>query len=160
MQHLTTGLILALAMSVNIHPKAVVALSESKLPSGAIASEFLLSQVEDEETNSGNFVAVEHPTQGQVSIVEEDGKRYIEFSEDFATDPGPALRVILHTGEMVELQIEEGDYTSLGVLQAVNGSQRYAIPEDVDLEQYNSVAIWCEQFNATFGYAPLPEAEE
>ncbi|MDY6898910.1 MAG: DM13 domain-containing protein, partial [Cyanobacteriota bacterium] len=29
------------------------------------------------------------------------------------------------------------------------------IPENVNLADYKSVGIWCEEFNATFGYASL-----
>ncbi|MEO1340639.1 MAG: DM13 domain-containing protein, partial [Cyanobacteria bacterium J06635_13] len=28
-------------------------------------------------------------------------------------------------------------------------------PENVDLSDYASVAVWCEDFNVTFGYAEL-----
>ena len=109
------------------------------------------------EANPGQFVAVEHPTEGQVQIIEEDGARYLEIGQDFQSDRGPDLKVILHQANAVNLKVEEGDYISLGALKATNGAQRYLIPEDVDLSQYKSVAIWCEEFNATFGYAPLAQ---
>lgn len=107
------------------------------------------------EANAGQFVSVEHPTSGQVKVIEEDGARYLEIAEDFQSDSGPALEIILHESDTVGLQIEEGDYVSLGELKSFNGAQRYVIPEAIDLEQYQSVAVWCEEFNATFGYAPL-----
>jgi hypothetical protein len=28
---------------------------------------------------------------------------------------------------------------------------------DMDLNDYEAVGIWCEQFDVTFGYAPLQE---
>jgi hypothetical protein len=118
-------------------------------------SELLLA----EAVKGGNFTSVEHPTQGKVSIVEENGTRYLELSSDFQTDEGPDLKVILHNANSVDLKVKEGDYLSLGALQQFNGTQRYAIPDDVDLEEYKSVAIWCQQFNATFGYAPLTAAK-
>ena len=107
------------------------------------------------EASAGQFVSVEHPTSGQVKVIEEDGARYLEIGEDFQSDRGPALEIILHESDTVGLQIEEGSYVSLGELKSFNGAQRYLIPEAIDLEQYQSVAIWCQQFNATFGYAPL-----
>ena len=106
---------------------------------------------------SGQFVAVEHPTTGQASIIEEDGEKYLELSQDFTSDRGPALRVILHQADEVGLKVEEGSYVSLGALESFNGAQRYLIPNEVDLSNYKSVAIWCEEFNATFGYAPLTQ---
>ena len=110
-----------------------------------------------ESAASGQFVSVEHPTTGQVSVVEEDGVRYLEIGQDFQSDRGPALEVILHKSNTVDLKIEEGDYVSLGTLKSFNGAQRYQIPDDLDLSQYQSVAVWCQEFNATFGYAPLPQ---
>ena len=107
------------------------------------------------EASAGQFVSVEHPTSGQVRVIEEDGARYLEIGEDFQSDRGPALELILHKSNTVGLQIQEGDYISLGELKSFNGAQRYLIPEAIDLEQYQSVAVWCQQFNATFGYAPL-----
>ena len=107
------------------------------------------------KANPSQFVSVEHPTSGQVRIVEEDGSRYLEIAEDFQSDRGPALEVILHKSNTVGLKVQEGDYVSLGKLKSFNGAQRYLIPEAIDLGQYQSVAIWCEEFNATFGYAPL-----
>lgn len=106
-------------------------------------------------TNNSRFVSVEHPTEGQVSLSEKNGVRYLEFSEDFQSDRGPDLKVILHKANSVELKVQEGDYITLGALKSFNGAQRYLVPEDVDLSQYQAVAIWCQQFNATFGYAPL-----
>ncbi|MEL6579050.1 MAG: DM13 domain-containing protein [Cyanobacteria bacterium J06621_12] len=106
---------------------------------------------------STQFVAVEHPTVGQVSIVEADGKKYLEIGQDFQSDRGPDLKVILHQANAVDLKVREGDYLNLGALQAFSGAQRYLIPDSVDLANYKSVAIWCEQFNATFGYAPLAQ---
>ncbi|HHP7245114.1 MAG TPA: DM13 domain-containing protein [Elainellaceae cyanobacterium] len=110
----------------------------------------------------GSFVSGEHPTQGAVSIIEENGQRYVEFANDFQTDSGPDLFVILHQSDDVigstpppAHPIEEGDYVTLAPLQTVSGSQRYLIPETVNLEDYQSVAIWCQQFNATFGAASL-----
>lgn len=105
----------------------------------------------------GNFVAVEHPTRGSVRIVQRNGQQFVHFTGSFATDPGPALEVILYSENSVPLNIEgKGRYVSLGNLRANAGSQQYAIPASVDLSQYESVAIWCSQFDATFGYAPLP----
>ena len=107
------------------------------------------------EASAGQFVSVEHPTSGQVSVIEEDGARYLEIGQDFQSDRGPALEVILHKADTVGLKVKEGDYISLGGLKSFNGAQRYIIPEAIELEQYQSVAIWCQEFNATFGYAPL-----
>lgn len=110
------------------------------------------------------FVSGEHPTSGSVSVVREGENKYIEFGEDFKTDSGPDLFVILHKNKDVigttkapTHSIKEGDYVTLEPLKKVKGKQRYKIPSEVNLENYKSVAIWCRQFNATFGAATLPQ---
>lgn len=106
---------------------------------------------------SGSFKAAEHPTQGKVSVVTEQGKRYLKFDENFKTDNGPDVFVILYRSDAPpQSGIKEKDYVSIARLQKIRGSQRYALPENVKLADFRSVAIWCRKFNATFGYAPLP----
>ncbi len=155
MQRLYAGIALSLAVSLT-GVGNIMALSPNRLTTTTTTSEILVAQ--NPVVASGGFVKVEKSVTGNVSIVEENGKRYLELSEDFQTASGPDLKVILHTADAVDLKIQEGDYINLGLLKDFNGSGRYAIPDDVDLSKYGSVAIWCEQFNATFGYAPLNTA--
>jgi len=61
----------------------------------------------------------------------------------------------LHKNQTVKSRIAEEDYISLAPIKSFKGSQRYEIPEGVNLENYASVAVWCEDFNVTFGYAKL-----
>ena len=105
---------------------------------------------------SGNFIDAEHPTKGKASIISENGKKYIQFDNQFKSDSGPDLFVILHKDDKLPITgIKEADYVSIAPLKSTSGSQKYEIPENVDLANFKSVAIWCRQFNATFGYAVL-----
>ncbi len=104
----------------------------------------------------GRFQAAEHPTTGNVTVINENGQRYLVFDESFKTDSGPDLFVILHRNSTVPVSgVREKDYIQLARLQKINGTQRYAIPTNVQLADFRSVAVWCKQFNATFGFAPL-----
>lgn len=105
---------------------------------------------------SGMFVAAEHPTSGNAKIVTENGTRYLVFDQSFKSDAGPDLHVILYRDASVPVKgIAEANYVILGRLQKVNGMQRYVIPASIKLADYGATAIWCRQFNATFGYATL-----
>lgn len=111
---------------------------------------------------SGMFVDGEHPTQGTVRLITEDGKSYLEFGQDFKTDAGPALVVALHRAADVigsttppAYPLQASDYVVLAPLQSTEGTQRYAIPADLNLADYQSAVVWCQQFNATFGAASL-----
>lgn len=104
-------------------------------------------------SQSGRFVDGDHPTQGTARIVTANPP-YLEFDQGFKTDQGPDLFVLLHR-QSVPKNYQANTYVNLGRLKQVNGSQRYTIPADIDLGEFKSVVIWCRQFNATFGYAPL-----
>lgn len=115
------------------------------------------------EQRSGTFVDGEHPTTGTASLVEQDGKPMLELDEGFETSTsGPDLFVVLHRAPDVigstvppAYPLKEGDYVIVAPLEAYSGAQRYEIPADVNLNEFESVVIWCRRFNATFGAARL-----
>ena len=104
---------------------------------------------------TGSFVNADKSASGTAKIINKDGKRYVKLASDFTTVSGPALKVILHNSDVVGSNIPESSYISVGILQETSGEQLYEIPANVDLSDYKSVAIWCEEFNVTFGYATL-----
>jgi hypothetical protein len=105
--------------------------------------------------SDGKFQSVEHPTSGNVQFkVDAQQRHVLMLDPNFKTDPGPDLYVILHRAAKPQTY-NARDYVILGRLQKVNGQQQYAIPSTIKLNEYQSVVIWCRQFNATFGYAPL-----
>ncbi len=104
---------------------------------------------------SGNFVKAEKATTGKAKIVNINGKRYLEFDKTFSSGEGPDVKVILHRNSSIPQNIKQGDYLTLAPIKSFRGAQRYAIPDNVNLANYKSIGIWCEEFNATFGYATL-----
>jgi hypothetical protein len=106
---------------------------------------------------SGTFTAGEAPTTGTAQIVTQNGHRYLEFDAAFSTtDQAPDLHVLLDTTSTPPSSYTSfGSYLNLGSLQSVSGTQRYPIPDSIDLADYESVVIWCRMANATIGYAPL-----
>jgi hypothetical protein len=106
---------------------------------------------------SGSFVTVEqdHPTQGQAKIISQNGKRYLEFDQKFTTAQGPDVEILLYRGQSLPVKLAEKDYLTLAKLQKFNGAQRYEIPANINLDDFQAVGIWCKKFNVTFGYAAL-----
>ncbi len=108
------------------------------------------------KNRQGSFRDVAHPTSGSVTVVKDGDKPHLLLSGDFKTDSGPALEIIFYSESTVPTKIEgKGEYFRLAKLRKVRGSDRYALPENFELGKYQSVAIWCEEFDVTFGYAPL-----
>jgi Electron transfer DM13 len=115
-----------------------------------------VTKIATQLSQTAMFQAGEHPTQGNVRIITYNGKPYLEFDKSFKTDNGPDLFVILHRDRTVPIYgIKQKDYKSIARLQKTKGTQRYAIPNNVNLADFKSVAVWCRQFNATFGFATL-----
>jgi len=99
--------------------------------------------------DSGTFTGQSnHVTTGGVSIVEEGGKFYVELADDFSLDGGPDPRVALGNNGY------DSD-TLLGELRELTGTQRYEIPANVDISDYNQVFIWCEIAGVPLGVATL-----
>lgn len=122
-----------------------------------------ISSTNQKNIKSGTFVAGEHETVGKVRIFRENGKNYLELDATFKTSNlGPDLYIVLHHSEHVLVStsppaypIQEADYVIVSRLQKYSGNQHYAIPQNIQLENYQSAVIWCRQFNATFGTAKL-----
>ena len=118
------------------------------------SSENLIAQNSVATLKRGTFVTRRKSTSGTVKLVERNGKKFIEL-ENFRTGSGPDVMLVLHKSKTPGTKISGRDYISLSFLRSFNGSQTYQIPDNVNLDDFNSVAIWCRQFNVTFGYATL-----
>lgn len=94
-----------------------------------------------------------HYGKGKVSVY----RRAVFLEPDFEVGPGPAYHVYLVPNANVrdEAGVKESMFIDLGGLRAFRGSQRYAIPDGVDLTKYPSVVIWCRQFGVLISPADL-----
>ncbi len=112
---------------------------------------------------SGTFVRGEQPTRGGASIVNINDRAFLQLDSSFKTSSqGPDLVVVLHRSKNVlaatkppAFPLKGSSYVVLAPLKKYSGAQRYAIPDNINLENYHSAVIWCRKFNATFGVARL-----
>ena len=84
----------------------------------------------------------------------------VYLESDFEVGPGPAFHVYLVPKASIRSTSDVKDLMSvdLGGLRAFKGSQRYPIPDGVDLKNYQSVIIWCQQFGVLISPADLTTA--
>ena len=94
-----------------------------------------------------------HWGQGKVSVYE----RTVFLEPDFKVGPGPKYHVYLLPKAQVrsEADVKAATPVDLGRLRSFEGSQRYSVPESVNLDDYKSVVIWCEQFSVLISPADL-----
>jgi len=94
-----------------------------------------------------------HRGDGKVSVYE----KVVFLEPDFAVGPGPDFRVLLVPKPAIRAtgDVSTTMYIDLGPLRAFKGSQRYAVPDGVDLANYPSVVIWCRAFSVLISPADL-----
>lgn len=112
---------------------------------------------------SGELITHEHATTGTVQVLAlPDGSRVLRL-ENLRTSNGPLLKVWITDAPVIEGVagwgvFDDGRYVDLGELKGNIGSSNYALPTDVDLTRLNSVSVWCDRFNVSFGAAELTPA--
>jgi len=113
-----------------------------------------------ELTAQGSFTSVIYSTSGDIEIyIYESGDKKLIFQTNFITngpEPHSTLNVYLAKEYIVTsyADLEKGNY-NLGELKFIGGSQEYDIPQGIDLNEFNSVAIYSSQYAAVYGYAQL-----
>lgn len=94
-----------------------------------------------------------HYGKGAVSVF----PRTVFLGQDFEVGPGPDFHVYLVPKAEIRdsSEVKNTMFVDLGRLRAFKGSQNYAIPAGVDLKNFPSVVIWCQQFGVLISPADL-----
>lgn len=94
-----------------------------------------------------------HYGRGDITVY----RRLVHLDASFEVGPGPAFHVYLVPKERIRQNADMRDvmFIDLGKLRSFKGSQKYAIPDGVDLKAYPSVVIWCAQFGVLISPADL-----
>ncbi len=108
---------------------------------------------------TGQFGEIDglHKGEGKALIIMlPDGQRFLRF-EDFKVTNGPDLYVYLsgHAAPRDRVQLHQGAAFEVGRLKGNIGDQNYALPAEVDLSKFKSVAIYCKRFSVIFSTAEL-----
>lgn len=116
---------------------------------------FLLS-VASASAQSGKWIPKAKPISGTWSIKESDGKKVLTL-KGFKTSSAPDLKIFLSPRASGQLNGKNATAGSLRIakLKSTNGDQRYVLPAGVDLSQYKSVVIHCEQYSKLWGVGTL-----
>jgi hypothetical protein len=105
----------------------------------------------------GQIYDIAHEGMGTATIYElADGSRVLRF-ENFEVLNGPQLHVYLATENPIAdtVGVELDGFLDLGPLKGNIGDQNYPIPDEIFLDHFQSVVIWCVPFRVPFNAAPL-----
>lgn len=94
-----------------------------------------------------------HHGKGRVTLY----RRTLFLEPDFEVGPGPKYHVYLVPKQRVRSSddVTGSMFIDLGRLRSFSGSQKYTVPQGVELKDYPSAVIWCEQFSVLISPADL-----
>ena len=106
---------------------------------------------------SANFVRFNKKLGGDVTVLEVDGRTVLRFGESFRASRGPDLKVFLSPQglDTVSGRTAVDGAVRLGELKRNRGTQDYVLPEGVNLSEFSSVLVHCEEFSVLWGGAEL-----
>ena len=108
----------------------------------------------------GAFISHEHATTGTAKLIRlSDGSQVLRL-ENLDTSDGPKLVVLLTDAPVIGNSdgwhvFEQGRHVNLGALKGNSGSANYIVPAGIDVAGLDSVSIWCDRFDVSFGAAAL-----
>ena len=103
-----------------------------------------------QDVKTGEFTgANKHITTGQVSVVKTPEGYAVVLGSDFSLDGAPDPKVGL--GKNGQFDPE----AVLGKLVSNNGQSAYLIPASIDINNFDEVFIWCDQFSVSLGSAKI-----
>lgn len=128
------------------------------LPVAAPALTAPAAQAEAAQTlPSGDFVRKSKRLKGSYEVVQRGDQTVIVFSKDFRAAGGPDLKVFLspkNVSQATGKNATEGSVL-LAELSSTRGTQEYIVPAGVNLADFGSVLVHCEEFAVLWGGSDL-----
>ncbi len=106
---------------------------------------------------SGDWTKKSYSIRGNWSIVTTDEGRFLELDDAFKTRNAPDLKLFLSTlpADSVTSRNAVSHGTLIAPLKSNKGTQRYKLPDGVDLADYESLVLHCERFSKLWGVSAL-----
>jgi hypothetical protein len=108
---------------------------------------------------TGSFHSDAHETKGRATLYQQSNGSRVLVLSNFSTSNGPVLHVILLDGSSIanakDFIPSNTNERDLGELKENQGEQSYALPADIDLDRFNTIAIYSSGLHAIFGSTKL-----
>lgn len=110
-----------------------------------------------EDATARGFDVTDERINGTWSIETREDGSYFVLHDDFSTKSGPDLKIFLSKQDVNKVRGRTATNNAVRVspLKRSSGAQEYKLPDDVNLDDYTSVLIHCEQYSHFWGGANL-----
>ncbi len=110
-----------------------------------------------ETIKSGTWTEKSYEVKGKWSIVKADDQYKIVLNDYFKTKNAPDLKIFLSKKSKGDLKSSNATKEAVFVskLKSAKGGQEYVIPADVNIEDYQSIIIHCEEYSVLWSAASL-----
>ncbi|MEO1407848.1 MAG: DM13 domain-containing protein [Pseudomonadota bacterium] len=152
MYTVSKAIVVALAVAAG-----TMALSASASPNLTTSEATVASVAAQAPIAGGDFVKKKKRIRGAWQIEARADGNFIVFNDEFRTSNGPDLKVFLSPTSISDVTGKTAVNGSVlvGVLKSNKGGQEYRIPAGVNLDDFESVLIHCEEFAVLWGGADL-----
>lgn len=114
-----------------------------------------------QEVGRGSFYNIDQTGRGEVVIYRLPDGRHALRLDDFFVSPNVDLEIRLSSQPRPQTT-EEFDVAAsayVATLEATTGSMNFAVPDDIDPTNYESVVIWCPPVSNAYAAASLSDAD-
>lgn len=131
------------------------------LPGGlaipAYGADITPASISQTHVQGGAFTKKKYGIKGDWQIIQKDGQTILRLSDDFKTKKGPDLKIFLSPKSVAAVSGKTATQGSVLIseLNSNKGGQDYVIPANVNLANFSSVLIHCEEFSVLWGGGDL-----
>lgn len=93
-------------------------------------------------------------------IITKSGETYkLTLDDQFKTKSAPDLKIFLSKKDVNSINSDNAtkEATLVSPLQKASGKQQYIIKESIDISQYKTILIHCEEYSVLWGVAKLTQ---
>ena len=102
-----------------------------------------------ETLHEGTWTKKSYKAGGTWKIVEDSDGFYVELDDDFKTKKAPDLKLFLSPKTLEDLNGKNATDGSVLIAELTShkGAQRYALPASVNLADFQTIIIHCEEYS-------------
>ena len=97
--------------------------------------------------------------EGSWKVVKEGDKTYVVMGDDFKTKKAPDLKIFFSKKDLGDIDgdnaANKGSSIFVAKLNSYKGSAKYLVPSNINISDYKTIIVHCEEYSKFWGGAPL-----